>query len=55
MSSFGNVPVLVRDLKAECQQKVVGDFGFKRVDYDFLNDDNSWYVRQLELADDGFK
>jgi hypothetical protein len=48
LTSFGNVPVLVEDLKRECQEKVVGTFGFKKVDYSQLNDDNLWYIRQME-------
>ena len=47
-SSFGNIPVHVNDLKRECQEKVIGTFGFKEVDYTLLNDDNLWYIRQME-------
>lgn len=38
----------VNDLKRECQEKVIGTFGFKEVDYTLLNDDNLWYIRQME-------
>lgn len=45
MSSYGNVPIHVVDLREECQQKVVQLHGFKAVDYTLLNDDNLWYLR----------
>ena len=49
MSGYGNLPVLVSTLKAECQESVILKHGFKSVDYSLLNDDNLWYLRQLEL------
>lgn len=51
-SSYGNVPVLVESLKRECQEKVVRNFGFKQVDYTLLNDDNLWYLKQMEVGQD---
>lgn len=52
---YGNLPVLVSDLQTECEAKVIGNFGFKAVDYSRLNDDNLWYVRQLELENSQIK
>lgn len=50
MSSYGNVPVHVDELREECQQRVIETYGFKAVDYSLLNNDNLWYLRQLELS-----
>ena len=48
LESFANVPILISDLKREYQRKVVS-FGFKSINFSLLNDDNLWYIRQLEL------
>ena len=50
-SNYGGVNVPVAKLKQECHEKVIGQFGFKGVDYSLLQEDDLWYVRQLELAD----
>ena len=52
---YGNVPVLLGDLKAEMTEKVVRQFGFKDIDFSALEDDNLWYIRSLELRDPALK
>ena len=45
MASYGNIPVLVDSLMAECEREVIGRFGFKQVDYSRLENDNLWYIK----------
>ena len=44
-SSYGSVNVSLAQLKSECQEKVIGQYGFKDVDYSLLKDDDLWYVK----------
>jgi len=48
-SSYGNVPMPINQLKQEFQEKVIEGFGFKSIDYSLLNDDNLYFLRDMEV------
>ena len=55
LSSFGNVPLLVHDLKRELAEYAVREKGFKAVNFDHLLDDNLWYLRAIQPTDPALK
>ena len=51
LNTYSSVPQLVNHLKLHAEEMIKTKFAFKSVDYSFLNDDNLYYVKQLELTE----
>ena len=47
--SYENIPPPMSQLKQEFEEKVIEGFGFKSIDYSLLNNDNLYFLRQLEI------
>jgi len=54
LNSFGNVPIPVKELEKRCEE-LRKTFGLKSFDLSLLNNDDLWYLRQLDMESSRLK